>query len=391
MTEENSNDLVNSGNQSNNEGPPALPFVTTSTVLNQLNDQLKKLSLPEDSLEPKFELQRRLPDGSTIPASKADIEYSDLQTKLQQSAVFVANLDPSDRLVWAEAQRQAGNSYFSAGDYKTAMDTYLTCLVVKEESVQFVRSTLIPVLNNLAQCTLQLSMRKKTIEFCQIALEEMDKFSQDLIQTDDWIARCKIHFKLGKAQRLTGHYRASRSELGKASHCLVSLTTAKDGIAMNAHDVQTMIAPFEQAIEKEISRLDISEESARKNIERQKRAMQQVLSSSNASRGAQQASNAAGSSVDATGHTKNERDHSHEQPEPIREYSSLRIRKKDRSEKNETPSKINNAPGAALETSQQMSYAAYYWSVVARVAETILLWLGDEDTMKEVKKRQEEK
>ena len=64
--------------------PSSLPFVTTSDVLNQLNKNLKELSLPgEESLEPRFELQKRLPDGSTIPASKSDLSASDLQNKLE--------------------------------------------------------------------------------------------------------------------------------------------------------------------------------------------------------------------------------------------------------------------------------------------------------------------
>jgi hypothetical protein len=49
---------------------PKLPFVTTSDVLNQLNKGLQDLSKGEEDVwKPRFELQKRLPYGSTIPAN----------------------------------------------------------------------------------------------------------------------------------------------------------------------------------------------------------------------------------------------------------------------------------------------------------------------------------
>jgi hypothetical protein len=66
--------------------PPASPFVTTSDVMNQLNKHLASLSSPEDAhLKPRFELQKRLPDGSAVTASQDEISAADFKTKLEKS------------------------------------------------------------------------------------------------------------------------------------------------------------------------------------------------------------------------------------------------------------------------------------------------------------------
>lgn len=117
------------------------------------------------------------------------------------------------------------------------------------------------VLNNLAQCTLQLGMYKKTIAFCSIAIEEMGKVhnqnngdndkeerkeecetinlervkqfennvqhmscsssrSSPASSSVDALALCKIYFKKAKAERLSGLYRASRQDLNYAADFL---------------------------------------------------------------------------------------------------------------------------------------------------------------------------
>jgi len=72
-------------------------FFTTTDLLNKINtvlqqEQLKAspkssdtdplLQTQED--EPQFELQRRLPDGSTRKANNVETDYADFQAKLKQ-------------------------------------------------------------------------------------------------------------------------------------------------------------------------------------------------------------------------------------------------------------------------------------------------------------------
>jgi tetratricopeptide (TPR) repeat protein len=354
--------------------PPELPFVTTSDVMKELNKNLKELSLPGESFEPRVDLQKRLPDGSTIPASEQDLAYSDLQTKLQQSAAFVSQLEENDKKRWAEEQRAIANVYFQRGDYKTAMDVYLTCLVVKDESLDFLRQTLIPVLTNLAQCTLQLGMHKKTMMFCNIALEELKKFpdqEDNNNNNNNNIALCKLHFKRAKANRLTGDYGTARDDLNR---CLEYCLREDEEEQKNKGDTTTATttAPYQQAIQKEFRHLETAEKEARKNRQRQKQAMQKVLSSSK------------GTTTEKTTTSlfdkEDEEEASKGRP---RQYSSLRRKTLPKSPNASSQPPTNQA--AHVLVAPQLSYWQYYWLVVARVSETLLVWMGDEETKEKIK------
>lgn len=296
---------------------PKSSFITTSDVLKQLDRQLSDLStydgpgsIHQDQKQ-RFELQKRLPNASTIPVTIDEIAATDLKTKLEQSAKFTSQLETSeDRQYWVEQQRLAGNAFFQQGDYKGAMDIYLMCLVVKENTPDFVRDTFLPVLNNLAQCTLQLGMHMKTILFCEMALEEVsrakenaakaklnqeekhleeeiDEYKLFLMQRDlaDAIALCKIFYKLAKALRLTGHYGKARKAVDSSLDCLMReeneiIASSYATTSGDANDPQFSLEPYKKAIHKEYRYLDIAENEARRNLARQTRAMQTVLLSS---------------------------------------------------------------------------------------------------------------
>lgn len=338
------------------DDPPELPFVTTTDILSRLNQNLSSLAT-DDGFQPRFEMQKRLPDGSTISASQADLAYSDLQNKLQQSAKFVSQLTQEDKAIWAEEQRQVGNAYFAKADYQAAMDIYTTCLVTKEgssdeASAVFLEDTLLPVLNNLAQCTLQLGMHKKTIEFCEIALEEIK--SAETNRDDriiDSLASCKILYKRAKARRLTGVYSGARDDLNSASEWLQKKQTK---------DPTMDLSSYQQAIDKEFRLLEIAEANARKNRRRQKLALQKALQSPT---------------------TETEHASTISSPSNVRaprQFSSIRARGK-LSEQGSKPRESQSRP--------ELSYCQYYRLVVARVTETLLIWLGDEETIKRAKER----
>jgi hypothetical protein len=352
--------------------PESLPFITTSGVLNQLNKNLQELVVPgEEYLEPRFELQKRLPDGSTIPASKSDLSASDLKTKLQQSAKFVAQLTRDDRCKWANQQRLSGNVFFERGEYKAAMDIYLTCLVVKDtekqHDVDFLSKTLLPVLNNLAQCTLQLGMQKKTMEFCKIALEEISKIDKDKAAVLDPITICRIYFKRAKAQRLTGHYFEARQDLNRSLECLEKKENEAD-----------QKVPYQQAIQKEFRHLETAEKEARKNKQQQKRAMQKALSSSNEKSNAhntQESENTSTAPLSDLAITNR----------GARQHSTLRARKKG------VPVQNLHQETEDQQSSSALSYWQYYCLVVARVAEALLILLGDDETKESLQEHEAEK
>jgi hypothetical protein len=436
-------DSSSSSSTDKNEDPPALPFVTTSDLLSRLNQHLSELSYHDHDDNhyheshtknhnsstgaggpPRFELQKRLPNGSTIPATPADVAYADLQQKLSQSATFVAQLqESSDRALWAEQQRQIGNAYFLKADYSAAMDIYLTCLVVKDSmsssssssssELSFVRNTLIPVLNNLAQCTLQLGMYKKTMEFCTIALDEIKQVvatttittitttPDDVVVAGviDPLAQCKIFFKRAKARRLSGLYKEARDDLKQATKFLdkketmmggnvvMMEDTVKDETATTTTTTTTTtsmsktsldLTPHRRALQKECQLLELSEQHARTNRRNQKRALQTAWQQSpeQDEEGSERRVGAAtaGSGTTSTATTSTSIG---SEIKPPRQYSSVKARKT-------TPMTTEPPPKPA---DAQLSYFQYYCFMVVRVTETLLIWLGDEETIKKVKER----
>ncbi len=247
-----------------------------------------------------FELQTRLPNGSTRRATESDLAAADLQAKLQQAAKQVASLQTDqERFAWAEHQRQAvGNPLYQAKQYQSAMDIYLTCLLSKpsEETSchhlkEFQTRVYLPVLNNLAQCTLQLGQYRKAEQFCSMGIH--DDAMKDDGQTRNLATAnkdenhdthiplqqyAKLYYRRGKARRLQGHYTTARQDLECAMRLLKSKET--DG-ALHNDDDDTMNSESDQqeqrAIQREMVALQKSIQQAKQHRQQQQAAMQRLL------------------------------------------------------------------------------------------------------------------
>ena len=85
-------------------------FLTTTDMLNRMNSALETNESDAsgdgaDSEGPKFELQRRLPDGSTRRADEEERKAADMQSKLKQvSAVYATS--PAGRQRGGEFRKQ---------------------------------------------------------------------------------------------------------------------------------------------------------------------------------------------------------------------------------------------------------------------------------------------
>jgi hypothetical protein len=113
--------------------------------------------------------------------------------------------------------------------------------------------------------------------------------------------------------------------------------------------------------------LEAAEKEGRKNRQRQKRAMQK----------------------EGLSNTNSTTNHPDQGP---RQYSTLRARRKT-SEAAATVQQQGKQPPPQLAKSvQDLSYWQYYRLVVARVAETLLMWLGEdeEEESEKLRKRKEE-
>lgn len=320
-------------------------FVTTSDVMNHMNSVLKKMEGPDDVLAPRFELQKRLPNGNTIKADERDTAVADMESKFKQAATEVEDLTDQQKLEWAQLQRQAGNELYQQKDYKEAIDAYLTCLVVKSETTnsKFLEQVFLPVMNNLAQCTLQLSHFNKTVTFCTMALEE-----SGLPNRPDLIA--KLYFRRGKARRLTGEYASAEQDLEKAKQLLFEGAEAQQ---------PTRTAEF-RAIEKELHLVTRSVGEAQKIELKQKDAMRRLFDNPSQEEPHVETTPLYAAHRNPNGSLYSDRSK--------RAYSILRA-KKDTDDDADMPGR------------RRLSYMEYYLAVVGSIAERLLVMLGDEETI----------
>jgi hypothetical protein len=334
-------------------------FITTPDVLCHLNRALQQLdgdskengshdaNDDDDSRSAKlanngtqrspacFELQRKLPNGTTRRASQGEQDALAMEQQLQQATSFLLALPTvDDKIEWCERQCQAANKMYRQQQYQQAINAYLLCLPVTsalEENVADSSSgdngTLgaagshgrniqvvlffLRIMNNLAQSTLQLRWCQKTELFVQYALEFIQKYQQYLPQLTNsappapfrtyqkrmpWALSSdqhrqyllhisKLYFKRGKARRLRGLYPASKSDLLLAASYLDSSAfTGKEMCDSSPRSldtnesrpcatVGTSTDAEHRSIAKELSLVVAAVQEAKKNKERQKDGM----------------------------------------------------------------------------------------------------------------------
>jgi len=315
-------------------------FFTTSDLMNTMNDVLKKLESPEDNLSPRFELQKRLPNGTTVKADERDIEVANMESKFKQAALEVEGLPPSKKVEWARKQRQEGNKLYASKKYSQAMDVYLTCLVAKSDDLDFIDQVFLPVMNNLAQCTLHLGFYKKTQVFCTMALDEKMIF---LLERPEAVS--KLYFRRAKAYRLAGKYTQAHQDLMQSKQLLAE--TSQES----------------QAIEKELKMVEYSNREAKKNKKRQEQAMKEIFDIQSQPLVMNKKHFAAQSDTEQNPSERKMSLYNKHR----RSYSALRAKEKP----------VIDAQSSEME----LSYWEYYLAVIGSITERLLILLGDEESI----------
>lgn len=282
-------------------------FFTTSDLIERMNSAIRDANddIPistSKSLENSdgrsggntggFELQMKLPDGSYRRAEQKEIAAADFQTKMKQASERIVGLNSQQKMEWAKCQRLQGNALFAKGEYTEAMDVYLTCLVAMDQScpsptkstddkttsdlaanddasdnrllqLQMESEIKLPVLLNLALCSLKMGMLSKAEKFCNFALEtELGKKSP------------KASFCRGRARLLMGKYGAAETDLNKA----LNLLRAKRGMSAELENGDVKDGEDEEAvILREKLKLQKLVHQAQKNRNQQKKAMEKMF------------------------------------------------------------------------------------------------------------------
>ena len=403
-------------NPSHSKTPPVpikeSPFTTTSDVLESLNKVLAQSQDPNDPIAAKhsagFELQRRLPDGSARRATESERKAADMQTKLNQVAQHIATLKTTkEKLDFIEQHRQYGNTLYQKESYEEAIDVYLTCLTAvapltkqqidqgtdavdktksQDDSNSQHHVLFCKIMNNLAQSSLKLGWYHKTEQFCTLALEHLKldedeegvetafnestpslQFNFPAASDSDLQQISKLYFRRGKAQRLRGNYRQAHKDLEMALKWQSRMSST--------------VSAEQKAIQQELQKVVRSATEGKRNKERQARAMKAVLSPKKS-----EDPNIIAKSGTDTRQPTEDPDSGSGRFKPIqrplypsgekkiRTYSSLRAPA-------EVDSDMDDDDDSMDDTRRRpsLTYWQTYLLIVARVAEKILIWMGDEE------------
>lgn len=254
-------------------------FFTTSDLLDRMNAAIADATAESSAdAEPPggFELQKKMPDGSYRRAEESDRAAADFQAKMKQASAMIGSYAPQRKIAWAKSQRREGNALFALGNYKEAMDVYLTCLVAMDQSstsdeqisgknnddagdsnellsIRIEKEIKLPVLLNLALSAIKLGMLSKAEEFCNFALE-----------TGAGAGSAKAHFRRGSVRMLRGQYATAAVDLEQA--------LVLNGDVKETEKERTAILRERQKLKRLI-------QQAEKNRRQQKAAMQQLFKS----------------------------------------------------------------------------------------------------------------
>mmetsp|Transcript_21405 Transcript_21405/g.34873 ORF Transcript_21405/g.34873 Transcript_21405/m.34873 type:complete len:171 (+) Transcript_21405:358-870(+) len=109
------------------------------------------------------------------------LSEADYKMRTAQIARMISVLNTKEKLEWAVARKEEGNSFYKMKNFKDATQRYLDALVgldfgttelEKENATNLVQ---LPVLTNLAACYAETKQWKKVVLFCDQAIQINDE------------------------------------------------------------------------------------------------------------------------------------------------------------------------------------------------------------------------
>lgn len=257
-----------------------------------------------------------------------------------KAAQMVSTLSPGKKIEWANIHRQRGNSLFKKGDYKEAMDVYLTCLVAiehdggdgittdtiksvflsgttateEDEDKDGASMTTIPAISS---CTVNTIMKNDNVnneisgDDSKTVMEEDTKNRWNR-RTDEEIklpillnlslctlkmgmyqkteqfcnfvimempcgrTSTKAYFRRGRARMLMGSYRGAKEDFDIALELLSESIKGGSDDDANTDDIKEREAEF-RAVKNEMVKLSRLTKAGQKNRAKCERAMKKIL------------------------------------------------------------------------------------------------------------------
>ena len=108
-------------------------------------------------------------------ASKRDLKLLSEQSRIANISQELSHLCLTERNAWALARRSDGNLQFERGNYSTAAQIYFEALAASNLNVgrneDNIDEVVIPLICNLAACSVQLCEWRRTVLLCKEALQ----------------------------------------------------------------------------------------------------------------------------------------------------------------------------------------------------------------------------
>ncbi len=194
-------------------------------------------------------IKRKMPDGSFVDASAASMSVLSTQAKVATQAQALMGATKEERTKWAIEMKNYANSLYAEHQYADAMEKYVEALTASDFGTKQKESAIssdnkgteslnqdaridednidvlvIPVLSNLAACSIQLQQWKKAEKFCQQAIDLRPNCA-------------KAYMRKGIALFNLGDYNDAKQALLTARN--VSNSSKEDTVlAINEHDDQ---------------------------------------------------------------------------------------------------------------------------------------------------------
>ncbi len=160
----------------------------------------------------KVELKRKRPDGALQPISSKEIQRLDVTMGIDEASRVISGLGRDDKFSWCRECRRVGNAQFLKNDFSGASATCLQCLVALDglHDEQYIREVIMPVLCNLASCTMAENCPGKAVEICSEAI----RIQQYAYVPPTWI--CKALRRRAEALVRLGKFKQAQEDLRQA-------------------------------------------------------------------------------------------------------------------------------------------------------------------------------
>ncbi len=246
-------------------------------------------------------IKRKMPDGSFVDASPASMSVLSTQAKVATQAQALLGATKEERTKWAIEMKNYANALYAEHRYADAMEKYVEALTAADfgtktndnknndnknndeglssniddslieplspgdkSEIDNIDVLVVPVLTNLAACSIQLEQWKKAYKFCQQAIE---------LRPDC----AKAYMRKGIALFNLGDYNEAKQALLAARTVSASNSKEDRVLAISEHDdqritillnkIQTKLNAEKAVVAKQKAKLkDLFDKNAKKSM-----------------------------------------------------------------------------------------------------------------------------